>query len=361
MSMTETKQEMLALITIPETRALAYFTEENALDPILAKIKAEIDAFQGDVSTAKGREEIRSMAFKVTRSKSYLEGVGKALSAEQKKIPGKIDAARRLVADTLDQWRDDLRKPLTDWEEAEAARIKAHTDNIEEIVEVGAHASAAQSSATLKTSILVIERIAVDPQCEEYEANYARAKDATLAALRNALAGAEKREAEQAELERLRAEKAERDRKDHEERIAKEAADKAVAEANAKAEKQRQEEAAAAKAEQDRLAKIADDEREEANRKIAAAQAETEAANKRAAETEARLKRESEQAAEQKRRADAAAQAAAEKKAANRRHQGNVNRAAVAAFVAGGIEEETAKAVITLIAQQTIPRVSIAY
>jgi hypothetical protein len=361
MSMTETKQEMLALITIPENRALTYFTEENALNPILAKIKAEIDAFHSDVSTAKGREEIRAMAFKVTRSKTYLEGVGKTLSAEQKKIPGKIDAARRLVADTLDAWRDEVRQPLTDWEDAEAARVKKHTDYIDEIAEVGAHASAAQSSSALKTNIQVIEAIAVGPDCEEYEANYARAKDATLSALRTALDGAEKREAEQAELDRLRAEKAERERKDHEERIAKEAADKAVAEANAKAEKQRQEEAAAAKAEQDRIAKAADAEREEANRKIAAAQAETEAANKRAAETEARLKREAEQAAERKRQEEAAERAAAEKKAANRRHQQSVNRAAVAAFVEGGIDETVAMAVITLIATQKIPRIAISY
>jgi colicin import membrane protein len=361
MSMTETKQEMLALVTIPESRALAYFTEENALDPILAKIKTEIDAFKGDVSTSKGREEIRAMAFKVTRSKTYLEGVGKALSAEQKKIPGKIDAARRLVADTLDGWRDELRKPLTDWEEAEAARVKKHTDYIDEIAEVGAHASAAQSSVVLRNNLQVIEAIAVGPDCEEYEANYARAKDAALSALRTALDGAEKREADEAELIRLREQAAKQAQIDREAKIAKDAADAAEAAANAKAERERRAAADAAKAEQDRIANAAKAERDAAEKRIAAAQAETEAANKRAAETEARLKREAEQAAERKRQEEAAERAAAEKKAANRRHQQSVNRAAVAAFVDGGIDETVAMAVITLIAAQKIPRIAISY
>jgi hypothetical protein len=361
MSMTETKQELVALITIPAGQELAIFTDEAQREPLLAKIKAQIDAFSADVSTPKGREAIRSFAHKVTQSATYLQKVGAAEAKKLKELPGKVDKARRDLDEKLYEWRDAVRKPLTDWEEAEAARVKKHTDYIDEIAEVGAHASAAQSSSALKTNIQVIEAIAVGPDCEEYEANYARAKDATLSALRTALVGAEKREAEQAELDRLRAEKAERDRKDHEERIAKDAADKAVAEANAKAEKQRQEEAAAAKAEQDRIANAADAEREEANRKIAAAQAETEAANKRAAETEARIKREADQAAETKRQEEAAEREAAEKKAANRRHQQSVNRAAVAAFVAGGIEEETAKAVITLIANQNIPRIAISY
>jgi hypothetical protein len=73
------------------------------------------------------------------------------------------------------------------------------------------------------------------------------------------------------------------------------------------------------------------------------------------------LKREAEQAAERKRQEEAAERAAAEKKAANRRHQQSVNRAAVAAFVEGGIDETVAMAVITLIAAQKIPRIAISY
>ncbi|MEG1281230.1 MAG: hypothetical protein RSD57_12355, partial [Comamonas sp.] len=67
-----------------------------------------------------------------------------------------------------------------------------------------------------------------------------------------------------------------------------------------------------------------------------------------------------------------AAQAAAEAAEAKRRerdkahkahkaHKASINRAALEAFVAGGMTEECAKLAVTLIAKKSIPAVSIAY
>ncbi len=85
--------------------ALAVFTTPGAIDPILADIRKRIDAFVGDVTTKRGREEIASFAYKLARSKTFIDDAGKTLVAEMKEIPKKIDASRKHVRDTLDLWR----------------------------------------------------------------------------------------------------------------------------------------------------------------------------------------------------------------------------------------------------------------
>ncbi|MFB6449293.1 hypothetical protein ACFDR1_16895, partial [Bradyrhizobium sp. 1AS5L] len=67
--------------------------------------------------------------------------------------------------------------------------------------------------------------------------------------------------------------------------------------------------------------------------------------------------------AERKRAADEQARIAAEteKREADTKHRAKVNNAAVAALVKGGIAEEAAKAVITLIAKRQVPAISISY
>ena len=114
------------LITIPPQTALMVFTTEGAIDPLLARVRAFTEGFVPDTSTKKGRAEIASRAFRVSQTKSHLETCGKALADQQKDVPRKIDATRRLIRETLDRLRDEIRKPLDEWETAEAARVAAH-------------------------------------------------------------------------------------------------------------------------------------------------------------------------------------------------------------------------------------------
>lgn len=81
-------------------------------------------SFVPDITTAKGRKEIASLAYKVAQTKTYLDGLGKDLVAELKEIPKLIDANRKTVRDRLDELKAKARQPLTDYEE-EQARIKA--------------------------------------------------------------------------------------------------------------------------------------------------------------------------------------------------------------------------------------------
>ncbi|MGQ4865984.1 hypothetical protein ACOQOO_26480, partial [Enterobacter kobei] len=64
------------------------------------------------------------MAHKVARSKTYIDNAGKDLVAELKALPKQIDESRRIVRERLDALKDEVRRPLTEWE-AEQERIKA--------------------------------------------------------------------------------------------------------------------------------------------------------------------------------------------------------------------------------------------
>lgn len=119
------------LITIEESKALAVFTKEDGLKGVLDQIATEARSVPLDISTAKGRKEVASVAYKIARSKTYIDGVGKELVAEMKEMPKKVDAARKQARDFLDGLAAEIRKPLDDWE-AEQARIEAEKKAEEE-------------------------------------------------------------------------------------------------------------------------------------------------------------------------------------------------------------------------------------
>lgn len=369
MSVTEILPPSREMVVIEPAQALAVFTNSESVDPILERIRREIDEFTPDVSTAKGRKEIASIAYRVAQSKTYLEGVGKRLADEQKEIPKKIDATRKRIRDTLDKWRDEVRAPLTEWENAEDKRIEGHEANIRSINQAD---EGCTSSTQFRIALEFVEKIVVGPDCEEFEAQYARAKEAARIRISGSLKEAEKREAEAAELDRLRKAEAERIEREQIERIRREGEEKAKKEAEAKAKADREaaerrerelKEAAEraqreAKEREEKIIREAEEKRQrdalEAERRETELKRQKEEADRRAEEAEARVKREAEEA--RKREEEEAA-----RREQNKRHRSKINGAAAAAFIAGGMNEESAKLAVTLIAKQTIPNVSIAY
>lgn len=351
--------EMQLAAVPPKETALQVYSTENGLEPYLQIIKAEIDSFVPDVSTRKGREAIASIAYKVARSKTALDNAGKELVAELKEVPKKIDAERKRMRDLLDAWQADVRRPLTEWEEAEAARVARHQGEIDKI---NLRLECRDLDSTeLKANIAWLEGLAISEAWEEFEAEAARAKDKALAALRDALAAREKFEAEQAELERLRAEAAAREQKEREERIAREAAEGERIAAERRAQEERE---AATRREAEAKAAA---ERRELELKLQAEQAEREKAEaqRRAeqAERDAQARVEAAAAAERQRQADEKARVERETAAreADKAHKKAISNEALAALIAGGMPEECAKQAITLIAQRKVPHIVIQY
>lgn len=324
-------EDMTELVVIPQTTALKVFTTEGAMEPYLLRVRKEIDAFESDISTEEGRDRLKRFAKSVIKVKTHLEEIGKGLADEQKKIPKLIDATRRDFKEKLDAWAAEVREPLTKWEAAESDRVEQHKATIRMMAEAFVRASG-KDAATLRAELAKIEAVAIDVSCEEFEAEYAIAKDQALVAVREALAARVKADDEAAELAKLRADAATRAAKDRDDEIRREAASKAAAEVEAKAQR----------------------EVETARAREAALKAEVELANQRAADAARRAQEEIDRKA-------AAEAAETKRREADREHKATVNRRALAALVDAGVSEEIGKLVIKLIATGAVPAISIHY
>ena len=343
----------IAVIEIPEDKALSVFTAEKGLDPYLEQIAAQARSFVPDLSTKKGRDAIASIAYKVRQSKSAMDKAGKALVDKLKQQPKLVDAERKRMREFMDALADEVRKPLDDFEAAEAERVEALQTKIA-VIRGYREINETMSSVDIAAVIVRAESVIVDQLFEEFEAEAHREKAATIEALKSALVKRQQYEAEQAELERLRAEAAAREQKEREERIAKEAAERAQREAAEAAAREKAEQEAKAKAEREAA------ERREMELKLAAEKAEREKL-----EAEERAKRAAIEAEERIKR-EAAAKAAAEaeetrKREADKKHRAKINNEIVAALDPSGITQDQAKEIVTLIAKGQVPHVKISY
>lgn len=200
-------------VIVAQTPAVV-LTDDQQRDKLFAHIQSEIDAFTPDLSTAKGRDAIKSFAFKITRTKTAIDDAGKKLNEDARARINVVDAARKVAREKLEEMAKGVRKPLTDWEEAEKSRVAA-IDGM--IAQLKAHARV----DSLDTAAMVRERgtqvwnIALDPDVyQDRLAEVKQIKAEAMDALKNALARLTKEEADRAELERLRAAEAEREAAD---------------------------------------------------------------------------------------------------------------------------------------------------
>ena len=114
---------MTDLIPLESVNAMELFTE-GGLDDLLARIEFEAFIPEPDLTTAAGRKEIASVAHKVAKSKVVIDNAGKTLVAGWKEKAKEVDGHRRTARVFLDELKDQVRKPLNEWE-AEKERLEA--------------------------------------------------------------------------------------------------------------------------------------------------------------------------------------------------------------------------------------------
>ncbi len=345
------------LTLVPGRAPQELFTDADVVAQLLTWVRQEAQAFTPDLRTKKGRDEIASRAYRVAKTKAYLDEVGKDLVADLKEAPKRVDAGRKVLRDGLDALRDEIRLPLTAWEERQDVMKR----RVERILALPATLRDADS-ITLQSSIKALDADPMQESSEwgEFAGEAATAKAATLPLLRNMLADAIRREAEAAELEALRREKAAQEQRDREERIRQESAERAQSEAEARARAER-EAAARREAEavlaKERAERQLEEERRQASQREEQARQEAVEAERRRAETE-RLERELKDTFEREEK---------ERREADLQHRQQRNREALTDLM-GVLERQTdtlissqAKAIITAIVKGEIRNVGINY
>lgn len=321
--------EIMDLVVIEKKNAMAVFTNNDQLDPLIEAIEKEARSLVPDVTTKKGRDAIASMAHKVARSKTYIDNAGKDLVAELKALPKQIDESRRVVRERLDALKDEVRRPLTEWE-AEQERIKA-----EEAM-----------------NVLHAEALAMN---EEFDRQLAARieSDHEMALLMNDAFDREQAE-KKAEAERQRIAREEEIKRLAEEKAKREAAEQAQREIHAAAAREREAILAKERAEREQ--------REAAERAEREKQAAVEAERRKAQEEADRIRREAEQReqdrlAEEKRKADEQARREADVK-----HRKAVGTEIVKALLANtSLTLDQAIEVLTAVKDGRIPHTGISY
>ncbi|WP_461606568.1 hypothetical protein [Aeromonas rivipollensis] len=356
---TETTQAQL--VVIEPTSAVALFTEGQGIAELLADIRQKATSLVPDITTAKGRKEVASIAHAVARTKTYLDGLGKEQTDKFKEIPKRIDANRKQIRDTLDALKDEVRAPLTKYEAAEEARVAALQSRLARLNELGSSASIEIAAADLQVMLQEVEQNALDDSWQELLPQATVAKELATKRLGEALAARQKYEAEQAELEQLRQKQAEQERIDRERLIAEQAAEQARREEE---NRQRLEREAAQHREQEaqRQALAAREREEQALR-------DAEAAELARQQAEANAARQAEEAAtraaEQERQRIADEQRLKDeedaRRMADRAHQGRINSAILMDLIGMGIEEDKAVTLIKHIANNKIAHLTINY
>ncbi|MGT3185439.1 hypothetical protein ACVSXV_22360 [Yersinia enterocolitica] len=310
----------------PESYPTLYVT--NGLNKYLDQIRQAVNEVP-DVTTAKGRARIASLAASASRSKTAIEKPGREYLRHLKEQPKIIEAELRRFVIECDEIRDETRRPLTEWE-AEQERIKQEAEAKKKAEQLAAEIEVAHEMALLMN--VAFDRAQADKKAEDERLQKERddriAAEAAAKVKRDAdLAAQQEREASarrEAEL-KLQAEQAERDRI-----------------------------ALVLKAEQDKKDAIAKAEREKQDA-IAAeklkAQQEAERVQREAKQKEdARL-------AEEKRVADEAAA-----RAANEAHRKTVGTAVVNGLIEhAGLTREQAIATLCAIKDSKIPHTNIHY
>lgn len=226
------------IIELPKTNALQVFTEPKGIDPYLDKIRTEALSHVPDISTKTGRAAIASIAAKVAKSKVYLEDAGKQLcDQERAKIDATLSAvmaSRKRIKEELDALRDEVRKPLTEWEDSEAERkgkIESRIEAMKRLPEIGS------DSAAIEKHLKRLEATEINESFGEYTAEAAIARTHAIHACKSRLDAQIKIEQDLKELETLRIKQAEQAQKDRDAEIARKAAENA----KLKAERESQE------------------------------------------------------------------------------------------------------------------------
>lgn len=342
----------------------------GGVDEVLGKIKSEVKSIDRDISTASGRAAIASTAYKIARSKTALDKMGKDLGETHYKSWKAITGERARIETELDALKEDFRKPLTEWETAEKRRVADHEAALLAIVEAPGYGQT-ETAAQLRARLNYLESYP-GRDWQEFAERAAKTVAAECERTERLLAAAEKREAERAELERLRAEQVAREQAERDERIARIAAEAARLEAEAKARAESEAAAQRARQEQERVEqdkRRAEQAQREAEERAKKAEADRVAAEEKAkadAEAAARRAEQAQQAAieaERQRAADekAAQEREAAAREANKKHRAKINNEALAALVAAGLSEDAGKTAVMAIASGSVPHTRISY
>lgn len=333
-----TRRASNMIVPLPDDVDAAFFADATRVAAFIAKVDTIVGEPEHDLTTDKGRKAVASLAASVARTKTALDAHGKAITDEWREQTNAVNAGRKTLRDALDAKKEDIRAPLTAYEDAEKQRradTMAALDSLRALARPAIGRDVDRLRADLSQVGELLQR--------DFGSDLADATalaDEARAAINAAIDAAVEQAKRDEELAELRAEAARREQEDRE-RAAEErrATEAAKAEAEAKAREEIAAKAAREAAER------------EAAEKIAAVEREAEAERERIEQ-----KRRDAEAAEAREIAKAEARA---KNAANRKRKlGAIARSLVEEC---GLDAAQAENVADALGRGVVPNVTVAF
>lgn len=373
--MTQASQQ---LIILEKLNPVDLF-KPNGLDSVLKEVdeKARSVILAG-VETKQDRDNIRAIAAKVGSTKSTLQKIGTKYTEKMRSAVKESNAERDRGVTILQSLQDDIREPLTKYEEAE----KQRTDDADRAIEclslcnVFENEELTVTSKDISTRIdklnLLYENLGFSKFSESDQEKYSnRANhmyEQTRTRLQNRYEIQIKYESDQKELAELKEKQAAQIKKDEENRIRQEAADKARHEADEKAriERESSEKAAAdlLAAEKEKSERIEREKQEALDAAKKAEQDRIAAEKKSEADKTAAVQAEKDRADAEKLRE----KQDAEKREADKTHRAKINNESLNAIAnilnkgsTAATGKDMAKDIVAAIAEGKITHVTISY
>jgi hypothetical protein len=271
---TAPEESTITSLAVIETTSAALVYAPGALTALVDKLKQEVRGQLAtlDVSIPSQRARIISLSARVASAKVKLDKLGDSLIEEHRAVVTAVNADRKAMRDDLDAFKVEVRKPVTDLENAETARKAAHEAALAAIPEAEGY-GASESVTELEQRFTFL----MNYPARDWQEFSTRARNVLMEEIHRTdvlLVRAKKREADALELILLRAEAAERAIKEREE-----AAAKAAQEA---AERRAEEQARIAREAAERERRRIENERIEAEARAKQAEAERIAAEQKA-------------------------------------------------------------------------------
>lgn len=344
----------------------------GGVDALLEKLERDVRAVATDISTKAGRAAISSLAHKVSRSKTALDDLGRGLVADWKLRSALVDAERRRIRERLDELRDEVRRPLTEWEDAEKRRVDEHENALAMLENMRLFTEAEPSVEEINRRISLLEHEKTPRQWHEFAKRAGDIRGAVLHSLEASRETAIRRDAERAELARLRKEALEREQRERDDRLRTEAAEKARAAAEAEAREAARVQAAreaAERARMDRERVAAEEARRAEEAATTQARKDAEAAKWAAEELvkdmREQAKRDADAAVEEERRRVSYEKQredeAVRKREADERHRMVVHAEIVKSLRSVGLSAGNAAIVLDLLVNIGVPHVRVTY
>lgn len=200
--------ELLIQIPLSPERAIAIFEAPENIGELIDTITTEARARAGtvDATTEQGRAKLVSLAYTVARTKTTIDDLGKSQVEGIKKAAKVIDDSRKIARDRLDALRDEIRKPVTEFENREKARVENHRRSLAGLEALGViHVGTPLEELNRRAESLAAFDTAA---MEEFAERAKELKEIGIARVRAAIEAMEAAMVQEQEAKRLREENA---------------------------------------------------------------------------------------------------------------------------------------------------------